>query len=135
MIEWKIKKFIVYKDGNIKGKYNSEDNAFIALHKLQPNSISHAIKYEGWEIKEKIIIEKINKRQLYSFDFGIWDNHIDEGVRRDEVISTSLSAAQKLYRKEMRPSYPSPRYFFDMELNNGPFEDFDDISDYKEQII
>ena len=42
----------VYKNKKLKGKYTSENKAFMALQRLQPFSATHAIKYEGWSIRK-----------------------------------------------------------------------------------
>jgi len=48
----------VYKDGKLKGVYSSEAKAFYALHRLQPFSVSYAIRYEGWKLKKMPVKRK-----------------------------------------------------------------------------
>ena len=44
---WEIR-----KDGVLKAKTKTENDAFIKLHRLQGQSNWHAMKYEGWTISE-----------------------------------------------------------------------------------
>lgn len=51
----------IYKDGKLKKTVKTENEAFMKLHKLQPFSVSHATRYEGWKIKK--IIKKDKKKR------------------------------------------------------------------------
>tara|TARA_R110000824_G_scaffold386721_1_gene581735 strand:- start:479 stop:709 length:231 start_codon:yes stop_codon:yes gene_type:complete len=43
----------IWRDGfRLKGPYDTENKAWEELHKVCPHSWDHAIKYEGYEVKE-----------------------------------------------------------------------------------
>ena len=42
--------FNIYKDGKLVHTCNSQAEVLTAMHKLQPFSMHHALKYEGYEI-------------------------------------------------------------------------------------
>lgn len=55
------KRFVVSRDGMIKGTFNEELKALKYLQNIQPHSFDHATKHEGWhvETREMKTIEKI----------------------------------------------------------------------------
>lgn len=43
--------YALYHNKKLISTYDSYNSAFSALLKEQPNSVDHAIKYEGWKIE------------------------------------------------------------------------------------
>jgi hypothetical protein len=48
----KKEKWQLWKGNELKGVYDSEDEAYFGLQKKQPEQIDWAMRWEGWRIKK-----------------------------------------------------------------------------------
>ena len=42
----------IYKDGKLQAKATNENKALMKIHRLQGQSVSYALKYGGWSIRD-----------------------------------------------------------------------------------